>query len=646
MVSTAMRTKMLGALISLSLIGVFHAAHAQGSSPVGCGAQLRCLDQGWTDEDRSWWYTVSQGSRLLPLDWLQALEQPGLQERFFSDANMARFNYLPNPQSEDNPRGLPVGFAIDQETGARADIMCDTFPAACENGTMRKPWVGMNCSACHTGQITYKERTIRIDGAPALADFQNFTKELLLSLKETRDDPGKFDRFARAVLGDTLSVERRIGLGAELAEQITWLERVESKNGTPLPYGYGRLDAQGHILNKISLVVSVPEQLAGFGSDAPASYPHIWNAPQHRKLQWNGIASNLPRSLRLELIAGKETDLGALVRNTGEVLGVFAHIDIDEKSRTTYRSSLRLSNMIDLERRLGRLESPRWPEHLLEPINWDLAVRGKPLFEAHCQSCHQPLDPRELRLPANEAMLDLQKSGTDLALACNAFLHRSEAGVMEGRRQFIFVGERLAKQDFTRSMLTNAIVGAILGRSDELVRKPFEDVFFRARDALFPAIVEDDREYLPGVKDPVKKARAEACLKAQADILAYKSRPLNGIWATAPYLHNGSVPSLYDLLLPARVRNVIPKADLAAYLESLSRPPTTGTRPESFAVGSREFDPVNVGIKIDTAGSRFQFKVLDDTGAPLPGNFNSGHDYATTLREDQRRALVEYLKTL
>ena len=54
---------------------------------------------------------------------------------------------------------------------------------------------------------------------------------------------------------------------------------------------------------------------------------------------------------------------------------------------------------------------------------------------------------------------------------------------------------------------------------------------------------------------------------------ARKGRALNGIWATAPYLHNGSVPTLYDLLLPA--------AD----------------RPKKFRVGSRELDVKKVGLK-------------------------------------------------
>ena len=56
--------------------------------------------------------------------------------------------------------------------------------------------------------------------------------------------------------------------------------------------------------------------------------------------------------------------------------------------------------------------------------------------------------------------------------------------------------------------------------------------------------------------------------------LAYKVRPLNGIWATPPYLHNGSVPNLYALLSPV------------------------AERPKTFYLGHRDYDPVCVGYQI------------------------------------------------
>jgi len=94
----------------------------------------------------------------------------------------------------------------------------------------------------------------------------------------------------------------------------------------------------------------------------------------------------------------------------------------------------------------------------------------------------------------------------------------------------------------------------------------------------------------------------------------YKARPLNGIWATAPYLHNGSVPTLVALLEPA------------------------ARRPATFHVGSTEFDPQAVGF-VDDPG----FPVFDTS---LPGNGNAGHEYASTLSAAEKADLLEYLKSL
>ena len=108
--------------------------------------------------------------------------------------------------------------------------------------------------------------------------------------------------------------------------------------------------------------------------------------------------------------------------------------------------------------------------------------------------------------------------------------------------------------------------------------------------------------------------------------------PCTGIWATPPYLHNGSVPTLYDLLLPP------------------------AQRPISFLVGTREFDPEKVGYVTDATNAQYQtprsaqentftFRTRDAGGNMVPGNSNAGHDYGNaSLTEEQRWALVEYMK--
>jgi hypothetical protein len=105
----------------------------------------------------------------------------------------------------------------------------------------------------------------------------------------------------------------------------------------------------------------------------------------------------------------------------------------------------------------------------------------------------------------------------------------------------------------------------------------------------------------------------------------YANMPLDGLWLRAPYLHNGSVPTLVDLLEPA------------------------ANRPRQFYRGYDVIDPVRVGFVHDvpSEGWRrfFLFRTHDDAGSPIPGNSNQGHEYGTDLTPEQKRALIEYLKT-
>lgn len=607
-------------------------------------AGIVSLDQGWSNREKSWWYTASQGSRLLPLDWMLTLETEAstdtAPEKFLSPENIRRLGYLDNPASVENPFGLPVGFVVDHDKTRSADLMCDTLPATCDALTMRKPWIGLNCSACHTNEIEYGGKRFRVEGAATLADFQELEESLLRALKHTLSDRGKFDRFARNVLQSDLTVESRSNLELQIAEQIAWQQKLEDKNRASVRYGRGRLDAQGHILNKVALITRQPDQIETIRADAPASYPFIWNTSQQGKIQWNGIANN---RLKIEIF-GRETDVGALVRNTSEVVGVFAHIETDRgKAWRGYDSSVRLDTMIGLERLLARLKSPRWPETILPAIDWDKAARGEKHFEDFkCASCHQPLAWDDLASPAGEKMDPINRQQTDIFLACNTFLHTSRSGNQAGQKTFAFTGDRIGEIEFTRNLLVNTVVGAVVGKLDELAGGAFTDVFPSGRAGDL-GTESSGVDFLPGVTDEVKKDQARQCLTTEHELLAYKARPLNGVWATAPYLHNGSVPTLYDLLLPAKVRNL---------WEGTTAPPEPlgPVRPEIFSVGSRQFDPVRVGFISDPSptGEQFVFRVRDEvSGEPIPGNYNSGHDYGTgRLTDEERMELVEYLKTL
>lgn len=102
-------------------------------------------------------------------------------------------------------------------------------------------------------------------------------------------------------------------------------------------------------------------------------------------------------------------------------------------------------------------------------------------------------------------------------------------------------------------------------------------------------------------------------------IEGYQSPPLDGIWMRAPYLHNGSVPTLRDLLNPVT------------------------ERPKVFYRGYDVYDPHSVGFVthgFDTKRHGWKHDVAER------GNGNQGHTYGTTLSPGEKDALIEYLKTL
>jgi hypothetical protein len=110
----------------------------------------------------------------------------------------------------------------------------------------------------------------------------------------------------------------------------------------------------------------------------------------------------------------------------------------------------------------------------------------------------------------------------------------------------------------------------------------------------------------------------------------YQAPPLDGVWATAPYFHNGSVPTVYQVL------------------NSKARPKVY-TR--SYRTEKEDYDPTRLGWKItvldgspDSKLSGFERRKIYDT--TQPGRGNSGHPFGDKLTDDERMAVIEYLKTL
>src|SRR6195256_1562377 len=353
-------------LFSLAaMVSTIHPTFAQPATGVPANPTLQYAKQGWTAEDRQVFYTTSQGSHLIPYLWFKALRRLDVDEPFGGD-QLQRYGYLPNDKSKLNPEGLPVGFVIDGDSG----------------------FLGMTCAACHTAQIEYQKngatQQLRIDGAPATADFQLFLKDLTAATRATLSDADRFDKFAHAVLSNRYSATRAKDLKTDFATWVKQWGDFMDKSLPASPWGPGRLDAFGMIFNRVTakdLGIDANFKVA----DAPVSYPFLWNASRQDRTQWNG---GVPNGLVIN----------ALGRNSGEVFGVFAEFSPKKLTKTHpplidySKSSIKYAGLQALEEKIKMLTPPPWPWP--SELKQDMVDKGRVLYAKECGGCHE-----EKRLP-------------------------------------------------------------------------------------------------------------------------------------------------------------------------------------------------------------------------------------------------------
>jgi hypothetical protein len=527
------------------------------------------LDQGWSEADRKMFYQTSQGSRAISYDIYLNLEVAGGQELFRSDENSERYGLIPQPANRrTNPDGLPIGI---------------TQTLITEGRWSGPPQVGVTCAACHTGQLTYRGKRIRIDGGHGNTfDLMAYIGGLDDALQATLSNTAKFDRLA-ARLGAS-SASAKSALRARFQSDASRVHQYRTRALiTPSSWGPGRIDAIAAIVNR--LVAYETGILENFSTPlAPTKIPFLWNSPQGSWNQWRGVQQD------------------PIQRNEAEAMGVFIDIDLHSKTpeEGLFDSTELPLNLQKIENALDRLAPPKWPEDVLGKIDRNKAHDGKALFVSLCAGCH------------------------------NAWPYTWTEPNKYGKR-FLRVG-----------LIPQTLVGTDPGQFEDL--RPYV-ISGNLSTQLSPPYV-GERYILTGVfynilqKEILAKSLAPLKLTeaAAADlhgyrefplpappIRVYKAAPRDGVWATAPFLHNGSVPNLYEMLLPAKERT------------------------KKFYVG-REFDPVKVGL--DTNGKSGTF--LLDTS--LPGNSNAGHSFENAplgngvigplLTEEQRWAIVEYLKSI
>jgi hypothetical protein len=527
---------------------------------------------GWTDAERAEYHHLAEGSELLPYALLTNVVSLKTGKPFLEHAE--RFGFIPDTASAANPHGLPIGFTtVHSRNKSHTGL----------------EMVGFNCAACHVGEITYRGKMLRIDGAPSLVDLESYQVEFKESFEATLRDPSKAVALAIAMdrdlhsggappSGDPTSyasdpVAKTAGdvaaaptadkdfhsVSSRTADSTTTSAALQGQNfharlenylalaKARLAYlehgklllngtepGPGRIDAFGAARNLVFPRYAVRMQ-------SPVSFPFIWDVPD--TTQQRTVADTV-------WIHYDGNTNSILERNIGQALGMGAVFD-----PKTYESTLRIANLHELEVLTHKLTAPKWPADILGPVDETKAKAGEPIFNSKCRNCHQ------------NRLYALTDVGTDPQRA-DSFGQPVAGGVpfpmavkpiLDGLKARAFLDDGISAVDQV-TMDANPVIWRVTGQ--------------------------------------------------------YLARPLTGVWATAPYLHNGSIPTLWHLLHP-------------------------GQRPSKFIVGNREYDPAKVGYLTDGSGWTF------DTS--LPGNSNIGHlgdKYGTNLTEDQKAALLEYLKTI
>ena len=537
------------------------------------------LDQGWSSELRELFYFTPQGSRMMPYTWFRALETPD-GEGLFSDVRyLERYGLLaPDSSLSDNADRLAIGLAVDpgDDGDDAATLALSPDPAGLSTSGRH---VGLTCAACHTATVTVEGRPIRIDGAPAHFDFDTFYADLARAVSATLRDERRFERFASRVLG-TEGLTGAAELKLQFATFRTRLVGDATLRRPVLASGFGRVDALTQIVNSIAVRdQGEPSNLVPVA--APTSYPPLWLTPELEFVQWNPIAAS------------------PIGRNGGQVLGVFGRADLTGATGAPFASTILLEQLHALESWISDLRPPVWDEAIMGPIDRDLAEVGAELFADNCAPCHNMAPYRRTDPAVNFfdrtfieiGRVDYQRVGTDP----------------------VYV-ESLAQ----RLIQTNRVT-APLFNGQEIV--PAAAFFLRTAGAVIGKALDD-----AGLSDAEKAAYNGFRLRRTAagrpesytppSLTDLKASPLAGAWATGPYLHNGSVPTIYELLSPEAERRRV------------------------FWAGGRELDRQHLGFISTDAPGRFRF---DTT---LPGNGNQGHLFPRGgLDHEQRMAIIEYLKT-
>lgn len=625
--------------------------------------EVRTLSQNWSDADADWFYSVPQGSKFIPYVWFLHLELAESDRRLLDTDNIRSLGYLPRTRDAvNNPDGLPVGFTRD---GDHLGLTC----AACHTSQINFRGMGWlidggptlgDVSQLQQQTVESLQKTLSSD-----AKFGRFAARVLGSNASNATKKDDLKREMKRVLEIRTGYNQRnlppasathFGPGrvdafGAILNEVTTQIAAESSNvhaaDAPVSYPFlwdtpqhDRVQWNGAAKNtKLPLLApllgtehigalgrNAGEVLGVFGSADANTQEHLiprgysstvktlnlvqveerirklWSPPWPAELG----AIDEPRRRAGEVLFSKHcAECHASIQRDDQqrqVTAILRAVDTDQlmasnfATRTakpgTFAGRLVKIPGIDIFSRNAPTPVGDFLVHAVQRVLVD-AIPDRPFFPS--------VAPRFVGYDLNNLIAaEVTIDGTKLS-ATFRNLNIVDDTMTGGT---ILLRERPSD--------LRIIDGA---QEIQLDQHSLEDKLHRlhsiVKELALDKLVKPDLEFTETGEVLIHLKT----LKPASVVFAYKARPLNGIWATAPYLHNGSVPSLDELLKPAR------------------------DRVKRFRMGSREFDPILVGYRTDLGD--FEFDVS------LRGNSNVGHEYGDTVfTSDERRQIVEYMKSL
>lgn len=560
------------------------------------------VQNGLSNSERLNYYYYDEGIQYLPFHVITSLKRPkedgiGLYNELFFD-NPERLGMYKNFLNADFP---PVGLTISDKNEKYVRM------------------AGINCATCHTAFISKDGQGFYVDGAPSTFAINRLIRDMMFSMISTSICPSEFNEFYdRYILASKSKLPQEDAVNFETEAFYEYLDsaencqsvqvskdlyikvsRLEGELKTSLEYNSIRVDTtlnnsyplESDLNSRTKMLFFMVKKIKFFLDQAGyASNPNVTDAPESSlgaANPWgstkNLISANIfhkDKNDWLKEMGGQistpfiwdYTDSkwifasgvtnSMLERNMAQAIALVTDFNWD--SLETTASIKKLQVVSDYA---SKIEPPVWNQEILGKINTEFAEEGKQIFKQECLHCHSTSKPN---------------------------------GIASIEYNYMDVG--------TDTEYIKAQQESFYGKD-----------FFSEVLAPWMKDVKISAAKREGISDLSKyESGREFVFWRKPDRVRYAAKPLYGVWATAPYLHNASVLNMSELLKPAK------------------------DRLKSFYVGSFEYDSLNLGF---TNEQRWYSSKFEVDCKSCRGNSNVGHEFGVNLTSHQKLALIEFLKS-